>query len=112
MSHKSFIPITSDSYLEPEEDKGQLGASESKVIDTQSFRKCHVSTTLNDLVPCQFVDGRNGKKRDACILFFQFNFGLQKQGSDQRITSMTIDVGVEEGSEAEVRDLKHIKIIN
>jgi hypothetical protein len=102
----SFTPIVAESQLEPEEDRGQLGASESRVIDTKSFRKCHISTTLNDLVPCQFIDGRDGKKRDACVMFFQFNFGLQKQGSDQRITSMTVEVNIEEGEEAEVRFLR------
>jgi hypothetical protein len=105
MSLTTFSPIISESNLEPEEDKGQLGASESRVIDSKPFRKCHVSTTLNDLVPCQFINGRDGKKRDACVMFFQFNFGLQKQGSDQRISSMTIEINIEEGSETEVRTL-------
>jgi hypothetical protein len=74
----------------------QLGHGDTQHIFTLPFRKCSISTKITDLRRCYFKDGRNGEKRDACVIFFELEFRSQVVGSTQRITEMAVWVMFEE----------------
>ena len=74
----------------------QLGHGDTQSITTQPFRKCSISTKITDLRRCYFSDGKSGEKREACVIFFELEFGSQVQGSSQRITDMSVWVMFEE----------------
>lgn len=99
-----FVPAALKKPTKEQHKHHRLGLAEHKIIETKPFRNCFVTTTLNNVVPCQISDKRAHKKYDAVAVFLQFNFGPQKAGSDKRIKAMKVEVNVVEpsGSTSEV----------
>lgn len=96
------VPFLSEEIdLETLDEPQQLGHGETQHISTLPFRKCSITTKITDLRRCYFRDGRSGgeEKREACVLFFELEFGSQVRGSGQRITECGVWVMFEEVEE-------------
>jgi len=96
----SFVPAALSKPQAEDHKYHRLGLAEHKIIETQPFRNCLITTTLHDVVPCQLGDRRTHNKHDACTVFLQFNFGPQKANSDKRIKAMKIEVNVAKSFES------------
>jgi len=93
-SDEPFLSVDVDLEVLPE--PRQLSHGTTEHISTLSFRSCNITTKITDLRRCFFADGLTGLKREACVIFFELEFGKQDVGSSQRITEMVVRVLFEE----------------